>query len=801
MSWKICLTAFVSLLLTSIPQNMIGCGPDQDPHDYFTSFFSHNTSGAKGYQPFYYTSLLDFYDDWMDTDEHDADDKIINEWQQYGKQNFSAKETKEFIYTFKKEVTDQLIKHLSNKTALGLPDSVKANALVKFFLAQKDLAALGYLSFAKDVERFTWSADWETPAQRDSLVLNQYIKEAEQKYNEEKNVFLKEKYAFQKCKLAFYNNRFADCIRWYDEHFALTSTSAVQQLALAYKGGSLFRSGKNKEAAYIFSKAFAQTGREKKKIFLGFLWATSYCNNTLEDEYIALAKNNTEKAAMLGMFGLYGIDFRLATMQKVYALDPAASLLPVLAVREINKIEEQIFTPALEKEKGGKAFYLSWSEDSVHSNTQLIQTISFFEKLAADKNIVQPALYVVGSAYLHFINKNYKAARAYLAKAKSMSLSNELNDQWQLINLLVMANEKPALDAAGEKAILASVQWLTKKAKSDQDYLIFFRNLFSQIIAQKYEQQKDAYRAALAYGVADAAFIQPSDAYYQYGNGIEYVRNEMNTEQLLKLHQLFTKPATEYETYLLQHSSFNRDGVIDVIGTSYLRDFNFKDAIEWLKKSGKPEPLTAAKYNYTTGEEATVNVDPLHDYLNDWQRFGKAVAKPYTKLSLAQKLLELQQKADTAKSEEEKSKMLYQLGSAFYNMSYYGNSWNAVAYNRSGNEWNNGNYDAEWKKEYYGVYKSKEYYQRAHDLTKNREFKAACYFMVAKCLQRQIKAPDYTAMPWEQYEKEQALFEKKFRNNPMFEGFIKQYGNTKFYSYTFNRCSYLSDFVKSLKTK
>jgi hypothetical protein len=36
----------------------------------------------------------------------------------------------------------------------------------------------------------------------------------------------------------------------------------------------------------------------------------------------------------------------------------------------------------------------------------------------------------------------------------------------------------------------------------------------------------------------------------------------------------------------------------------------------------------------------------------------------------------------------------------------------------------------------------------------------------------------------------------KFRNNPMFPGFVKGYGNTKFYNYTFTRCSYLRDFVK-----
>jgi hypothetical protein len=129
-------------------------------------------------------------------------------------------------------------------------------------------------------------------------------------------------------------------------------------------------------------------------------------------------------------------------------------------------------------------------------------------------------------------------------------------------------------------------------------------------------------------------------------------------------------------------------------------------------------------------------------------------------------------------------------------MSYYGNSWNAVAYFRSSSDWNTNNYDIPWKKESYGVYKAKDYYQKAHDLTKNKEFKAAAFFMIAKCLQRQMPAPEYTYDDWEKYDKDLTVFEQKFRNNPMFPEFVKSYAATKFYNYTFTRCSYLRDFVR-----
>jgi hypothetical protein len=328
------------------------------------------------------------------------------------------------------------------------------------------------------------------------------------------------------------------------------------------------------------------------------------------------------------------------------------------------------------------------------------------------------------------------------------------------------------------------------------------RNFFSQIIAQKYEQQGDQDKAALAYGVADLMFVDTGKAvdevYFSTTYGVDYIRNEMDTQQALKLYALLNaKILSPYDQLLIANSSFDRAQVIDVIGTSYLRDFNFEKAVEWLKKTKEPQKLIATKYDYTKNKEWTINVDPFYDYLNDWQRYDKPLSKPLTKLSFAQSIVDMQHKADTAKSAESRSRIYYQLASAFYNMSYYGNSWNAVAYSRSGTDWNGGNYKLPWQKEYYGVFKAKEYYQKSLDATKNKELKAAAYFMIAKCLQRQLPMPQYGNEDYDKYEAKMIVFEKKFKTNPMLDGFVTQYSNTKFYKYSFSRCSYLRDFVKS----
>ncbi|HYO23291.1 MAG TPA: hypothetical protein VER36_12865, partial [Flavisolibacter sp.] len=283
--------------------------------------------------------------------------------------------------------------------------------------------------------------------------------------------------------------------------------------------------------------------------------------------------------------------------------------------------------------------------------------------------------------------------------------------------------------------------------------------------------------------------------FYSYPPAIDFVQTEMNTENLVKLYDVMTAPSTETEKFFVQNGSVKKDDVVDVLGTSYLRDRNYAKAIEWLSKAGKLETLTENQYNYQTGKESMINADPFFDYLNDWQRYNKSAPIPYTKLTLARKLQEMKTKIDAATTGDN-SKLFYEYASALYNMSHYGNSWNAVSYHRSSSDWNDGNHKLPWEKEYFGVYEARDYYQKAYDVATNKEFKAACLFMVAKCAQKQVPLPPYDYNNYEQYEKSLAVFNQKFMNNPLFGKFKSEFGATKFYQYAYNRCSYLRDYVK-----
>ena len=49
-------------------------------------------------------------------------------------------------------------------------------------------------------------------------------------------------------------------------------------------------------------------------------------------------------------------------MKKLYQLDPGIPILELMAVREVNKMEEFYYTPTLSAQAGGDILYDSWYE-------------------------------------------------------------------------------------------------------------------------------------------------------------------------------------------------------------------------------------------------------------------------------------------------------------------------------------------------------------------------------------------------------------------------------------------------------
>lgn len=797
MNWKAFIAACISVAIVSFPQNIIGCGPEADPYDYYTSFFHQNLPDAPGYRPFYYIGYQSFYDD---TEPTEVADVLAGEWTAYCGSSVKKADAKKLVNKFAWKDLNNLYYNLEKNQPLKIPDSVKQNSMTAYFMQSKDLEALGYILYAKQVEPYVagGEGDWNTPA-RDSLKMAKLIKNGQQLYAVAKKDIFKQKYAYQFLRLAHYSERYTDVINWYDEYAAkTTSNSVLQPLNLALKAGALFRSGQQKEAAYLFSKAFAASTAKRISNYLGFNWAVDWKAD--KKEYLDLCKNDNEHAAMLALFAMNSSGNNLADMKEIYRLNPASEALEVLAVREINKLEEKYLTPAMLKIPGGKPFYYTWEDESRDSvmregEAETRALASFLNDVAQSKNarVSNAGLFETAAAYAAYITRDYTAAKNYLTVAEKMSLTQKVKDQWALTNLLVTINEKEKIDAAFEEQLLPSLKWLEERVKTEktvsvgywqvQQWRSIYRNLMSEILAKRYHQQGDLAKETLCIGNADW-IMKSRENYYGSLNGIDYLRNNLMSKDVERLYALVdNKQASKFETYLLSKNSVTKKEVVDFAGTSYLREYDYVKAIDWFKRSA---------------DKGGINKNPFADLLYDLEKQLPTEKKfSISKLAFAQEMQKLEQ---AAKQPATAAKSYYKLALGMYNMSYYGHTWELVQYYRSGSDGYAIPKDATgFQKEYYGAFKAHDYFEKAMNASIDKNFKARCLFMMAKCAQKQVHQPQYNEFSsgnWDKYDEAQKAYWPMFTNNKYFPQFVKEYGSTAFYKEAYNSCSYLRDFVK-----
>jgi len=795
---KSLLTGFVSALMISFPQNIIGCGPDADAYDYHTSFFLRNLAEEKTYKPFYYSSYAFMYDSF---DEESQEEILAQEWADYCGGSVRANDAAILVFSTSLPSLKALYTHASRKKILPPGDSLLKNPMAVALSAKTDLEALGYLQYAKSVEPFvTGQYDGWQPLIRDSVKMNKLIKNGIQLYAAAKKDFFKLKYGYQVVRLAHYSGQFKEAVAYYDRFIAGNNTKSIlHHLSLSLKAGALYRSGNKQESAYLFSKAFAASPVKRTSNYLGLLWGT---DKTIDKEsYLSYCKNDEEKANLLGMMSIFGTQHEFASMKEVYQLNPKASILELMAVREVNKIEEFYYSPVMARQPGGDIMYYSWSEplskDSMLQMENRIREMGdWFHVVAADKKVKAPALFELAASYMSMMLKDWRQSRERLDLAASMPMTGSQKDQLAMINLLLMVNTPERIDAEAEQKLLPSLVWLKEKAGAEHSsdatrypfeksqWVKFYRSIWSEIMAKKYHQQQDIIREVLSIGAAEWITSPSGESYW----GIGFLRNKMGSNDLTALYQLMKSAKhSPFESFLLKHNAITEKLVIDFAGTAFLRDQNYAEAIRW--------------FNLAPGSSIAFDKDPFIDLMYDRSEYIPGNIVSTSKLSFAKEMQHLHEKASLKDKDE--AKYLYKIALGLYNTTYYGYAWELVEYGRSGSDgYRIPEGATTFKKNYYGCFDAHDYFKKSKQATKDPEWQARCLFMMAKCVQKQFHQPQYSEYRYEDYENYSLAmkeYEKQFIQNPYFPELIREYGQTNFFKEANRSCSYLKDFLDKKK--
>ncbi len=813
---SLALLFFCSLCFEQI---VIACGGGEDPYDYYISFFQNNTTGSNAYMPFYFVTGYQYYEDWDNGNKTTpGEDLNLQEWIALGKGQFKDKEAADFVYRYSYAQLSNLYYYIEKGNALQLPDSVKRNGMTQWFLKDKDLEALGYLMYAKKCEvHVAPASEWNAPP-KDVNGMNNSIKGGLQLWKAAKQDFFQWRYAYQVIRMAFYSGDYQRTFALYKELIGeKTAGNIMYYRCLSLKAGAYYKTGDYNTAAYLYSLAFNATDDNKAGNYVSYDWCFSSHGENENGPHadrnavLKLTKNNPEKAVIAVMDALHQYDNGLPLMQEAYLLDPRVKGLDVVMTREINKMEMNLLDPLLRSKSGFKNSYYTYTNyyydyrpaETEESRKQREQTrrdlqglINFGTKLYNENKTETPTFWPLSVAYLYFIQQDWKNCEDWIARAAKMNPEGKLKNMLEVEQLLLAINKNQKLDAATEARILPSLEWLEQKAIKDSRFGISYRNLMTSVLPNVYMQQKDTLKALLCIAKGTTGPQGKGIYTYWYGGegenkpvyvdpGFSVELEQVTTARIIELKEwIKSAPKTPYEAYLVKYQPYQQGALDLYIGTRYLRQHDFAQAVAILKNV---PAATMNGYSFP---------DPFAERWIDTQE-PKDTAAVSNKYLFAKDMLRLQELADRESTDAAE---LYKYANGLYSMTYYGLSWKAAMYYRSGSDplayysdTTRNRLLPEYRN-YYTAEKAAAVYQRAFDKAKDKELKAKCLFMLSKCWQKNADIANkniYDPQANDEYYQYTA-------KSPYFKQLTENYAQTNIFKSLNEDCSYLRFYVRKI---
>lgn len=717
----------------------LACGWYETAETIRLALFRSERTGSEKLRNFYYSA-----DNYFQTYVSSKRDQIENckEWQK----ELGGNVKWEDVYKLQYETDSE--KFQTAYKSNTLKEVFKGNTFIESLTLPKNKALLDYFSDAKHTEyNYSGARKWES---WDNLGRNydserKGFSEFQKKLELAKTEFLKQRYAY--LLMRTYTVSPKEMVRLYDTYFVnSTNKTILQPWALFFKAISTENSA---EANYYLSQVLASCDDKSFATMQNF-------NRKYIDETLSFAKNDTERGNIIAMRALRNPAPAFEDIKKVYEYIPQSDYFSFLIGREINKLEDWIFTPKFTLQ--GPAVKFSeeqWYKDYDLARKQNFEKdikylrefrnylISIFPNVSGEQRDYMCS----AIAQLCFMDDETQLGKRYTSWISSKANPSILAQK----NIQLALVEVKLGDVNSEKTkniILNSINELSDLAENDHS---LFKSLYSltRLIGYEYEKKKDIMTAGFLYAKSqdyrnisdnsESDFLYDSPKLnYSYIGYFERYASVKDMNDVIDL--LWKKNKTAFEQYLTSGAA-PIDFYKDVKGTIAFRNNELELASKTFKGIGR---------NFWK------NAYPYTNCLNENPFIPKALAYKekrnynydFNKVRFIDEILRLK--------DDETPENLLKLGHAYYNVSFFGNSWIMVNYGISSYEetdvttfyyymadpairkknFQNGNY--------YGCTIAKEYYKKVLEHPKsNKEQKAMALLMIHICNENAFSFKEY----------------------------------------------------------
>lgn len=709
---KLMLFIIVSLNNTILS---LACGYYPMGEDIRFSLFYPKYFRYSGFSNFNYNSHLFGFSDSDNTEADYTDkDENIEDW---------------FRFTGKKIPMDDISQAIYD-LSIGEITEDSDNQFLKYLYSTGQSNVINYIITAKSIEDInsTYYDDdpWERNHANIIIDRNKYLKSISKKCNEESNEYLKRRYAFLMIRLAYYSGEKEIISNYFKDYFEKKPKDFLYYWSL-YFYSFVENSSTNIPAVFAHSP-------EKRYACYYYFHKDFNLRAALKH-----AKSKDEIANAYIFASVQKLDKNVTALKTIYKYQPKNQSLDFLLLREINKLEDWIYTPYYTN-------YLPSIEESAWENRPVVTTnilrarserdrqyarkLLKFVRTVNLKKVNDPLLWQASKIQLLFMSKKYVACikhiNAFIKKYPNEKICKELE---QIKALSYLANQKH-----GEAIIPEITKPIIEKNLSDKRFIFaagreleFLGNLPDAIALISNIDPDEDYNYDLVW---QGNRLRNSEKMEYFTNTFSYLDFVYSAAELQKVVNKLEKTSnSRFEKVVFYKLLKNKDYIKDLLGTKYIREDKLQKALATFKSIGKSywnNNYNAWERDKYDGGSYSFDENPFFDLKYTDKFIDNIEPFKVTKLSVTEHLIKYLTIAENPASKE-RDYYYFIIANCYYNMSQHGNTWMMRRYNSSSNVRN-----WEWyidESEYRNNKKAQLYYLEAFKQSKSPEFKALCLRM------------------------------------------------------------------------
>ncbi|ABG60081.1 hypothetical protein [Cytophaga hutchinsonii] len=704
------------LILLSNSRSIFACGFYPYGEEVRFSMYSPDFPLLKEFQLFIYSS-----DSFRSYSEKNIDTTAFDEnvilWRKTYKNIISLESVHEAVYKLEKKDFQ----------------SSSPNSFVRLLIQTKDTAAMSYLFFAKKCSGLNEkiSDPWERNEYAVIPVRNKLMQEALRRSTTNIRDDLKKRYLFLAMRLAYYNTQHDAVRKIYEGNFAgqkerdIIDYWSMYFYCLTEKDPVKV----NYYAAQVF--AFAPDKR--------FMAQQQYNDSVQVSDVIKLAENKQEQAAVWLLAAVRNPYKCLPYLKKIYAVDPSSKALVFLLLREVNKLEDWIYTPYYTEFTPSISAYNSEEnefdavyKERIRKDRLYANEVYAFTKQISAAKVYYPAVWESIQVYLNIMNLDYRRALTDVeALLKQKQTDPFVTDRLNMLKTFCEVAVQPkgnALLSAFSKAEL-----MKQYTQSNYKFIfavskeLEFRNnapdaaaLLSTVNLSEITEQEDGWRKTIFWRTRKGSYMVYGDFYNDYFDYLDFQYTPDQVKSVIaRVKQ--EKGTDAYSAWAYKRLHKDLDLLYDLTGTKYMRKNNLQAALQYFEKVND-SIWENERYRY-------LDSNPFYtDFYTEHEgSVGDTIT--YTKPQLVKTLLTYLKRANDP-ANKDRDYYYFLAGNCYLNMTCYGNSWMMKRYTLSSSTYNRTGYN---DRDFIQPEYAKQYYLKAKQYSKTKKFAALCLRMAGRC--------------------------------------------------------------------